>query len=186
MRTLLSTVRMERLQPFHIARLQFVDATDFSCVLRKTREQLRKEGFEPSEEYLHEGILALKQYYAIALLDPLNMHAVSDTLDPFWHTHVLHTQAYMAFCDELVGRYMHHNPLDHDDHERVAGAALLYGYTIECCEKFFHYVNLEMYPLSLPERRLVCTHDNDRGISELTSFALLPIHPAMQGNAMYA
>jgi hypothetical protein len=32
------------------------------------------------------------------------------TLDDVWHTHITCTKAYMAFCDEYFGAYVHHDP----------------------------------------------------------------------------
>lgn len=158
MRTLLSIVRAERLTSFHLEKLNVIDTADFSSVRRKTLEDLRKQGLDPSDLYLDEGILALKQYYAIALLDPRNMHAVSDLVDPFWHAHILHTHDYIEFCDRAVGGYMHHDPLDHANVHRLERVAHLYSYTVECFEQFFNYVNPDFFPQTLPEPRLICVH----------------------------
>ena len=34
----------------------------------------------------------------------------STDIDEVWHAHILHTEDYMRFCHESVGRYLHHHP----------------------------------------------------------------------------
>lgn len=36
-------------------------------------------------------------------------------MDPGWHTFILHTQEYAAFCDLVAGRFIHHVPTDDAD-----------------------------------------------------------------------
>lgn len=38
--------------------------------------------------------------------------APSELVDIGWHTFVLHTQDYAAFCDAIAGRFLHHVPVD--------------------------------------------------------------------------
>jgi hypothetical protein len=33
------------------------------------------------------------------------------SIDVFWHKHILYTQSYTDVCQELFGRYLHHEPL---------------------------------------------------------------------------
>ncbi len=179
MRTLVSTVRSGQVTPFHVALLQFIDAADFSGVRRKVAEELRERNISPIEEYLDEGILALKQYYAIAILDPRNKHAVSAAVDPFWHAHILHTKEYVDFCERLVGGYIHHTPLNHQRHDEVELVGQLYRYTSTCYRQFFSYVNLSFFPTDLPRHRLVCLHQQVRS-EEVLLHGLLPTVPITQ------
>lgn len=34
----------------------------------------------------------------------------SDEIDDVWHAHILHTEDYMNFCNEVFGYYLHHHP----------------------------------------------------------------------------
>lgn len=34
----------------------------------------------------------------------------SKKIDPMWHTFILFTKDYMSFCEDYLGRYIHHNP----------------------------------------------------------------------------
>ena len=158
MRTLASTIKLE-LDPFHLARIARIDAEDFSLVRRKVREQLAKQGEPASEEFLDEGVLALKQYYVVALLDPRNQHAVSDTIDPFWHFHILDTKNYFKFGEEVFGQYIHHEPLDHANPVEVARVRSLYEYTAGIYGAMFNYVNPAFYPPALSDTRLICFHN---------------------------
>ena len=180
MTSLRSTIRPGTIQLFHAEKIALIDATDFSGVRRKTREGFVERGILVDENYLNEGILALKQYYAIAILDPLNMHVVSDKVDPFWHAHILHTEEYVDFCNRTVGSYMHHSPLDHGRPKHVEGVNRLYRYTAKCFRHFFAYVNLEFFPMELKEDNLICVHFGNTYHSEVGQNALLPHDAAMQ------
>ena len=139
-------------------RVMEIDNTDFGRIRKKTAEMLAKEGRQVDDKYLDEGILALKQYYAVALLDPTNEHAVSDEIDPFWHAHILHTSHYIDFCDRVYGHYIPHEPLDHDDVVAVAEIRELYNYTRGMYEQMFGYINETFFPKGLVDARLVCRH----------------------------
>ena len=182
MRNLLSTVRAEQVMPFHMTLLRSIDETDFSGVLRKTKEELQKQDSVPDPGFLDEGVLALKQYYAIATLDPRNMHAISDAVDPFWHAHILHTEEYVDFCNRMFGRYLHHHPLDHENLHEVKMVERLYRYTVWCYERFFGYINPTFFPVELPVYRLVCKHmlvTNE----DIWQNGILPVNPEMQPEA---
>src|SRR3569832_2225713 len=109
MRTLVSTIRCP-VDAFHWAKIALIDQEDYAGVIRKAAEDLGKAGPTVTSSYCEEGILALKQYFAVALLDPKNEHAVSDAIDPFWHAHILHTRRYAAFCQDVYGQFIHHAP----------------------------------------------------------------------------
>ncbi|WET82968.1 hypothetical protein P3102_18025 [Amycolatopsis sp. QT-25] len=36
----------------------------------------------------------------------------SETVDIGWHTFILYTREYAAFCDRVAGRFIHHEPTD--------------------------------------------------------------------------
>ena len=148
---LLTNKVKKRLSARQIAALQRIDDEDFSGVRRKVAEEFKKQGRVVDDAYLDAGIFALKLYYALPVVDPLNMHAVSDELDPFWHMHILHTKQYAAFCEETVGTFMHHDPLDHAQATAVAQVRFLYGYTVTVLEW-----NPGRYPTLTP----VCNPDS--------------------------
>ena len=157
--------------PEHLRRIAIIDDEDFDQVLTLVRKEFTKEGRAVSDEYLARGIYALKQYYAIAMLDPANAHAVSVPVDPFWHAHILHTERYEIFCNAVVGEYMHHRPLNHASKTQVAVVRNLYGYTLEVLPKLFTNVEAEFWPQAHSDSALICKH---RGNQEIYG-ALQPI-----------
>lgn len=161
--SVISTIRL-RIHPEHRRRLELIDFEDYSGVARKVAEHFAETDRPLPFGHLEQGIFALKQYYAIALLDPANAHAVSRPLDPFWHAHILHTERYHAFCQAVIGEYMHHRPLDHGRPDHVAAVRTLYDYTLETLGKLFGTVNPAFWPAGVADSELICMHKGNQGI----------------------
>jgi len=159
-------------RPEHIRRLRVIDDEDYSGVIRKTQEILTAAGKSPTREFLERGVEALKLYYAIPVLDPANAHAISFELDPFWHSHMLHSKLYTRFCQEAIGEYLHHEPLDKTDAVHLAGAARLYAYTVEVLNEAFKYVDSYFWSPEVTNARLICFHMrvNNPPIKEIALF----------------
>ncbi len=172
---LLDVVSMT-LRPVQKSRLARIDAEDFSPIVRKVIEDFRALGFFHDEDYLERGIFALRQYYAVAILDPANAHAVSAPLDPFWHAHILHTERYIPFCQETAGGYMHHRPLDQNVGEHVKVIQTLYDYTLFILPQIFSRVDEEFWPKN---GVLVCSHQNQDYDPGLRECALFPADERM-------
>lgn len=69
---------------------------------------------------------------AMADPDTLEDYAPSEQQDQMWHTFVLHTRAYMSFCHEHFGVYLHHEPCDgsrtqRDRYRAKAAAVSVFG-----------------------------------------------------------
>ena len=138
---LIDTIKIQ-LDPMHINKINQIDDFDFSKTLKKVNADLG--GL--TAKYLQEGIENLKRYYVVALLDPLNEHAVSRLVDPFWHAHILHTKDYEFFCQSIFGQYIHHQPLDFDDLTAFQEVTSLYSYTLKIYSKIFHSFNSDWWP----------------------------------------
>lgn len=160
--------------------IDIIDTHDFSGVKRKVREDMLKLGKAVNEEWLDAGILALKQYYVIAVLDRANMHAVSEPVDPFWHAHILHTKQYAEFCQEIAGRFLHHEPLDHAVQADVQFVGQLYEYTMKRYNDCFTVVDSRFHPRHPTNAELVCTHGPDDG----PVHSLFPSAPEAQPRAL--
>jgi len=160
-KTLVDQIKIH-LQAEHIRRLQIIENEDYSGVVRKTHEYLEETGVRFDQSYIDRGIHALKQYYAIALLDPANAHAVSIPVDPFWHAHILHTEQYHVFCGGVVGEYMHHQPLDRGNNAQVENVKTLYSYTLEIMQKLFGSVDSDFWPESGPDGLQICFHKGNQ------------------------
>ncbi len=180
---LYETIRPGILKAGHEQLIRAIDAHNFEAVAKKTGADLARFGASPSSDYLQRGILGLKQYYAVAILDPLNMHAVSIPVDDFWHSHVLFTQNYEAFCRATAGYFMHHEPLEQDNTPEVANVKRLYQYTLKCFDHLFWHVDAQMWPKAASEG-VICTHFGN-SISSLKGIALLPRLAEMQPEAVF-
>ena len=52
---------------------------------------------------------ALKQFLTVC--SPVwGLKAASESVDDMWHTFLLFTRDYQNFCDEYLGRFIHHQP----------------------------------------------------------------------------
>src|SRR5687767_14985594 len=111
----------------HIEKLNAIDKFDYSKDRRKVQEHL--DGV--TVRYIDEGIENLKRYYAVALIDAKNPHAVAAPVDVFWHTHMLFSKDYFKFCDDVYGGYVHHVPLNKADASQAEEVRKIYLYTIK-------------------------------------------------------
>ncbi|MFI8297270.1 glycine-rich domain-containing protein [Streptomyces nigra] len=66
--------------------------------------------------------------------------APSKLVDIGWHTFILHTVDYARFCEQVVGRFVHHIPTDENDEmpggvqatrERTLAAIAAAGYAVD-------------------------------------------------------
>jgi hypothetical protein len=51
-----------------------------------------------------------RKYLYLIKLNPDTTIVPTKEIDTFWHTHILDTKKYMADCEILFGRYIHHFP----------------------------------------------------------------------------
>ena len=141
------------LSRFHRRKLEKIDGFDYSRIQKKMSAEFPCI----QQDYLDRGINALKQYYAVALLDPKNEHAVSVPVDPFWHNHILFTRDYVRFCDEVFNQFIHHEPLDKTDTQQVDKVLGLYEYTKEVYQQLFKNIDSEMWPTPSLDS-VICSH----------------------------
>ncbi|MCA9353186.1 hypothetical protein KC901_03320 [Patescibacteria group bacterium] len=160
-----------------LKRVQRIDAEDFFLVKIKAKKQLILEGKPSDEHTLEEGILALKQYYAVAVFDPKNPHAISDFVDPFWHAHILDTKRYKRFCLEAIGYFMDHQPNNPEDQEEMDYLQRAYCYTSDIYAQLYSYINYELTPAKPCSDNLICFHF---GNSEPSKTAMFDFNPAME------
>lgn len=101
---------------------------DFEQVAEKTQAD---NAFD--DDYVLTGIEHLKLFYATVQADPVNFsYGISAAVDPFWHSHILFTQDYQAFCAAAFPDlgYLHHFPLlDSAATETEAAVSRIYAAT---------------------------------------------------------
>ncbi len=51
-------------------------------------------------------------FLCVIALNPGKMFSPAPLPDIGWHTFLLYTREYMAFCQRVAGRYIHHSPFD--------------------------------------------------------------------------
>src|SRR3990167_7197635 len=100
---------------------QLIRDLDFTQTISKCVNQYgwsRRKSHECSEHYKKYLYLILKygdQYPLVPTID----------IDEFWHMHILDTKKYMADCEAIFGRYLHHYPYfgidGKTDHQRAEG-----------------------------------------------------------------
>ena len=187
MKSLMETIRpavRARMSEDLLRRLHVIDEHDYSGVVRKVREEMARVGARVSNDWLNAGVLALKRYYAIALIDGTNMHAVSDAVDPFWHAHILHTRQYREFCDQIADHYLDHDPLDHANDDDVEFVKRLYQFTRDQYDKCFTFFDERFHPENPAVSELVCIHGNDIMAQALAIFP--PIAAAQPTGTSFA
>ena len=159
----------------HYNTLQMIDLHDFSLVKRKVSQDF---GIE-DEDYLDLGVVYLKRYYAIHILDPLNPPAMSKPVDPFWHSHVLYSQDYFGFCNQVFGEYIHHVPLLLDDRAAVKFVSDMYIKTYRKHERIFGKIDEEFFPSDV-ENGLCCSPVAALRLKGFVDIALFPEEKIMK------
>ncbi len=147
-----------KVELFHYERLRWIEKED----LGEVAEKLKQENSDWSDQDLSEGLENLRRYYALSILDPLNFHAVPVPLDPFWHTHLLFSRDYIAFCNKVFGQFIHHQPLLYTDQRNVRFVEELYGYTIGLQPQIFNTMSPKWWQEPRPHEpephRFICYH----------------------------
>ena len=152
----------------HYLALQMIDVHDFTHVKKKVAQ----DHSITDHDYLDLGILYLKRYYAIHILDPLNPPAMSKPIDPFWHTHVLYSQDYMSFCDRIFGQYIHHVPLLFEDTVAVKFVSDMYFRTFKRHTDIFGEIDEKFFPNSV--KGLCCSPSSASRLAKFAELALFP------------
>lgn len=60
-------------------------------------------------------IYEYKCFLELMRLYPDKIFSPSQEVDEVWHAHILHTLLYAKQCQEIFGRFIHHNPTDPAD-----------------------------------------------------------------------
>lgn len=68
-----------------------------------------KEYHVPSGEFA-KLLPEYQRFLALIALGHENLGMFSEAVDKLWHSHILHTRLYEAFCQRYIGRLVHHVP----------------------------------------------------------------------------
>ncbi|NIH83730.1 glycine-rich domain-containing protein [Amycolatopsis granulosa] len=73
--------------------------------------------------------------------------APSELVDIGWHTFLLHTRDYAAFCEQIAGRFLHHVPTeDHDPSISGEAARETVARTVTAIEAAGFTLETELWP----------------------------------------
>ena len=110
-----------------------LEQLDLSQIMtRVQKEHFLSDAETRKAEQLYRQFLTLHARYPDLAIVPPKL------VDFVWHEHITHTRKYMADCDALFGRYLHHTPTED------AGAAeeIFFGTTAKLYRQEFN-VGLE-------------------------------------------
>jgi len=77
--------------------------------LAPVRDRLLGEGSMPAG-WVDEAIYEFRRYLGLSLMVPGRVPMLSRHVDHVWHTCLLFSRLYAAWCDEAFGRFLHHEP----------------------------------------------------------------------------
>jgi len=101
-----------------------IQTLDLESVKKRVMDAKLGEGW--TREYAESVESAYRNYLTMLVKHPEDLEdiVVSEDVDEFWHTHILHTMKYTEDCAKVFGKYLHHNPhigeCTHADIERRA------------------------------------------------------------------
>lgn len=97
-----------------------------------------------SEEQAQRGIGQMLAFLAAGAQSPVPL-SPSPLVDDFWHAFLLHTKAYQDFCEQTLGRFVHHQPgfLDKEEH---GGGKALRARTMDAIASSGFVVDMDFWP----------------------------------------
>ncbi|MGW8728379.1 glycine-rich domain-containing protein [Streptomyces sp. NPDC055808] len=97
-----------------------------------------------TEEQAQQGIGQMLAFLAAGAHSPVPL-SPSPTVDDFWHAFLLHTKAYQDFCEQTLGKFVHHQPgfLDKEEH---GGGKLLRARTLDAIASAGFVVDMDFWP----------------------------------------
>lgn len=90
--------------------LETLEAYDLAPV----KSRLLGQGTIPST-WVDEAILEFRRFLALQVIAAEPICMFSKPVDAVWHGALVHTRLYADLCDQVFGRFMHHEPGQPDD-----------------------------------------------------------------------
>lgn len=82
-----------------------INAYDFEFL----RERYVDENPEFTQNF-DESVVELRKFFSLMFTTEGPVAAMSHAVDSLWHLFIQHTPQYEAFCNEVFGEYVHHQP----------------------------------------------------------------------------
>lgn len=99
--------------------------------LQNVKRRLQRQW---NEDFVNAAVTEYAKFLHLHKTYPDTTLVPGKMVDIVWHEHILHTQNYTDFCQEVFGSYLHHEPKDLSAKEAYSSDA-----THELYEKTFGY-----------------------------------------------
>ncbi len=112
--------------------LQFIENYQFPSMLL---ERVKKKHDYLSDDDLQKVAEAMRDYFYICNLAKGKMVAMpSEIVDVLWHEFILFTRAYEKFCDQALGRFLHHTPTEAMPQKSQATEGIKRAWRLACAK----------------------------------------------------
>lgn len=102
-------------------RIKYLLDYEFNIIVLN-RFRTTKLGSELSTEGMNQVITDLKVYFLMVLLKGKSKGLIlmyNKTVDELWHTFIIDTVEYTKFCENVFGKYLHHQLTDRQNEEEM-------------------------------------------------------------------
>lgn len=124
------------------SRIEIISNWNFTSVRNRVA---RRMGWSPS--FTGRVEKEYGKFISLSVLHPEKDYGMAGVVDEFWHEHLVDTQNYIAMCDAIIGKIIHHIPLDTELSEPLRGA---YFYnTLPDLKLYFRNFPSEIWPTQL-------------------------------------
>ena len=112
---------------------RFIEHYKFAPALLK---RVQKEHDYLSDEEMLKVARATKDYFLICHMAKGKMVAMpSEIVDVLWHNFILFTREYEAFCEQGLGRFLHHVPVEAMSNQTQAQEGIKRAWRIACAKE---------------------------------------------------
>lgn len=133
-----------------------------SALSRKVREAYPHLG----DKQVWRVLEGLREFFAISVMAQGRMVAMpSRVVDVAWHEFILSTRAYQAFCQETLGRFLHHTPAEAMKTPTLAQQGIKRAWRLSCLREGLN-------PAAAAHLPLLFALDAELGISDGFRYAL--------------
>lgn len=87
--------------------INLVGEIDFSPINKKLASEDKQLW---TEENLSQAENLYRKFLTLRLINPSAELVPNETIDAYWHQHILDTRKYQKDCNQLFGGLMHHDP----------------------------------------------------------------------------
>lgn len=121
---------------------------------RPKQKLIQEAGITPTQAENLER--EYKRYIELQVRYPGLILPMSAPVDPMWHAHMLFSKDYAAMCDQVNGRFIHHEPIV-TEQERAALAPHYLKNTLSKYSDHFGKASDEFWPIDA----VVCGYNGD-------------------------